>query len=136
MSTSTNDSFWTPTKDVFGRYEHEGYIWDENKKMLVPPTGGGAWHGVRTKYHAQELVEKSIAEREADPLATQPVVPPLTGDYVDIVFDGPPGAVSGQFVETENALGAGINFGEWVDREDGLCALRIRMSDVLEHLTQ
>lgn len=46
-------------------------------------------------------------------------------DHIDIVFDGPPSHESGRFVEVENAAGASINFGEWVERADGFWALRI-----------
>ncbi len=35
--------------------------------------------------------------------------------YIDIVFDGPPGPVSGRFVEVENAEGRSINAGEWIE---------------------
>jgi len=45
--------------------------------------------------------------------------------YIDIVFDGPPGPVGGRFVEVENAEGASIRFGEWVERPDGYWALRL-----------
>jgi len=45
--------------------------------------------------------------------------------YIDIVFDGPPSHESGRFVEVENPLGQSINAGEWIDRGDGLWALRI-----------
>lgn len=47
------------------------------------------------------------------------------GDYVDIVFDGPPSQESSRFVEVENAHGLSISFGEWVHRTDGYWALRI-----------
>ena len=43
---------------------------------------------------------------------------------VDIVFDGPPGPVSGRFVEVESPPGTSIRFGEWVHRDDGYWALR------------
>ena len=45
--------------------------------------------------------------------------------YIDIVFDGPPGPVTGRFVEVENEQGASISVGEWVERGDGFWALRI-----------
>lgn len=45
--------------------------------------------------------------------------------YVDIVFDGPPGPEAGRFVEVEDNTGASINFGHWVERDDGYWALRI-----------
>jgi hypothetical protein len=45
--------------------------------------------------------------------------------YFDVVFDGPPGHESGRFVEVEDESGASISVGEWVERPDGLWALRI-----------
>lgn len=45
--------------------------------------------------------------------------------YIDIVFDGPPAHESGRFIEVENAAGASIRVGEWVEREDGYWVLRI-----------
>jgi len=45
--------------------------------------------------------------------------------FVDIVFDGPPAAESGRFVEVENAQGKSIRFGVWIERPDGYWALRI-----------
>ncbi len=44
---------------------------------------------------------------------------------IDIVFDGPPGPESGRFVEVEDESGASINFGEWIERDDGFWVLRI-----------
>ena len=46
-------------------------------------------------------------------------------DFVDIVFDGPPGPESGRFVEVENSQGKSISFGEWKVRADGYWVLRI-----------
>lgn len=46
--------------------------------------------------------------------------------FIDIVFDGPPAHESGRFVEVENPDGASINVGEWIDRGNGLWALRIQ----------
>lgn len=47
-------------------------------------------------------------------------------EHIDIVFDGPPSAESGRFVEVENAHGQSIRAGEWIDRGDGYWALRIQ----------
>src|ERR1035437_9773235 len=44
---------------------------------------------------------------------------------INIVFDGPPSAVSGRFVEVELDDGSGVNAGEWIERPDGKWALRI-----------
>lgn len=48
--------------------------------------------------------------------------------YIDVVFDGPPSHESGRFVEVENPDGASVNAGEWINRENGLWALRIGLS--------
>lgn len=44
---------------------------------------------------------------------------------INILFDGPPGAIAGRFVEVELDDGSGVNAGEWIHRPDGLWALRI-----------
>lgn len=49
-------------------------------------------------------------------------------DYIDVVFDGPPSHESGRFVEVEDAGQRSISVGEWIDRGDGLWALRIPSS--------
>ncbi|MEX3629646.1 MAG: hypothetical protein VB138_09375 [Burkholderia sp.] len=46
-------------------------------------------------------------------------------NFIDIVFDAPPGPDGCRFVEVENHEGKSINFGEWVQRPDGYWALRI-----------
>lgn len=50
--------------------------------------------------------------------------------YVDIVFDGPPSHESGRFVEAEDNSGRSVKVGEWIDRGNGLWALRIRDTDI------
>lgn len=52
--------------------------------------------------------------------------------YIDIVFDGPPNHEAGRFVEVENDEGTSINFGEWVQRDDGYWVLRIAVADLEE----
>lgn len=44
---------------------------------------------------------------------------------INIIFDGPPAHESGRFIEVETDAGAGIGVGEWIEKEDGLWALRI-----------
>ena len=44
---------------------------------------------------------------------------------INIIFDGPPAHESGRFVEVEDDNGHGLHVGEWIEREDGLWALRI-----------
>lgn len=48
-----------------------------------------------------------------------------TTTHIDVVFDGPPDAVSGRFVECEDMSGRSLNAGTWIDRGNGLWALRI-----------
>lgn len=50
--------------------------------------------------------------------------------YIDVVFDGPPSHESGRFVEVEDNSGKSVGVGEWIDRGNGLWALRIRDSDI------
>jgi hypothetical protein len=53
--------------------------------------------------------------------------------YIDIIFDGPPGADGGgRFVEVEDSLGHSFKLGDWVQRRDGNWALRIHRDD-LDH---
>lgn len=56
--------------------------------------------------------------------------------YVDIVFDGPPGPESGRFVESENMEGASVKAGTWIDRGNGLWALRIPTADAPLEVTE
>ncbi len=46
-------------------------------------------------------------------------------NYIDIVFDGPPGPEAGRFVEVENPMRASISVGEWIERDDGYWVLRL-----------
>ncbi len=46
-------------------------------------------------------------------------------EHIDIVFDGPPGPESCKFVEVEDDQGRSINFGDWVERDDGYWVLRV-----------
>lgn len=44
---------------------------------------------------------------------------------IDVVFDGPPGPEAGRFVEVEDLSGKSVGVGQWIDRGNGLWALRI-----------
>ncbi len=44
---------------------------------------------------------------------------------INIIFDGSPSHGSGRFIEVETDDGKSINAGEWIEREDGMWALRI-----------
>lgn len=51
----------------------------------------------------------------------------MTSQAINIIFDGPPGATSGRFVECELDDGSGVNAGEWIEdpRHAGWWKLRI-----------
>lgn len=48
-------------------------------------------------------------------------------DYIDILFDRHPATPTGEccFIEVEDDTGQSIRAGEWVERENGMVALRI-----------
>jgi hypothetical protein len=56
------------------------------------------------------------------------VRPAASKSYIDVVFDGPPAHQSGRFVEVEDEQGRSISVGEWIERGEGLWALRIPRS--------
>lgn len=80
-----------------------------------------AWRNGRmpVDVEACEILQDAVdaAEREK---------PDDEGRFIDVVFDGPPSHESGRFVEVENERGEGVSVGEWIDRGDGMWALRIR----------
>ena len=49
---------------------------------------------------------------------------------INVIFDGPPSHDSGRFVEVETDDGKSIGVGEWIERPDGLWALRITGKDL------
>jgi NTP pyrophosphatase (non-canonical NTP hydrolase) len=53
----------------------------------------------------------------------------MTDQYIDVLFDGPPGAIAGRFVECENERGHGVRTGEWIAPEppDNIWRLRIKV---------
>jgi len=46
-----------------------------------------------------------------------------------VVFDGPPGAESGRFIEVEKEDGSSVNAGQWEELEDGTWALWLHVID-------
>lgn len=51
---------------------------------------------------------------------------PYSGEYFDVVFDGPPSHDSPRFVEVEDENGRSIKHGEWLQRPDGYWVLRFK----------
>jgi len=73
-------------------------------------------HERRTEDLAEALVHATLALAAAAP--DRPMA-------ISVVFDGPPGPVSGRFVELELDDGSGVDVGTWIDRGDGTWVLRI-----------
>lgn len=79
--------------------------------------------------HEAEYSKQIDAHREQLRLdITRLASPAAAFATVDVVFDGPPSHESGRFVECEDGKGRSINAGEWIQRHDGLWALRIRLA--------
>ncbi len=53
---------------------------------------------------------------------------------IRIVFDGPPDAESGRFVEAEDRSGRSVDAGEWHERDDGLWELRLHEARLIHQL--
>lgn len=73
--------------------------------------------------HGHYETMNRVVREEVEAALRQP--PAQTSEWIDIVFDGPPGPEAGRFVEVENAEGRSIRFGDWVERPDGYWVLRI-----------
>lgn len=87
---------------------------DGDPHYTATPELREAWRASAVRY--SHKLEKQIAALQ-DTLATC--------DFIDVVFDGPPSHVCGRFVEVEDPEGKSINVGQWIDRGNGLWALRI-----------
>jgi len=89
----------------------------------------------------KEMLAEMMKGADPDDLAdaasilTEPQPKPATElglvEFIDVVFDGPPGPTS-SFVEVEDHRGHAIKVGEWIDRGDGMWALRIPMQPPAE----
>lgn len=95
---------------------------------LIANASGGDWSKQSPEWVA-------AAERWRDGYSTPtmhdapPAPPPRT---IDVVFDGPPGHEAGRLVEVEDENGHSIKIGEWIDRRDGMWALRIPIGSATE----
>lgn len=85
-----------------------------------------------------EMMKAADPEDIADAAATLAEPQPKSAtelgllEFIDVVFDGPPNAESGRFVEVEDHRGHSMRVGEWLDRGDGMWALRIPMQPPAE----
>lgn len=101
---------------------------EENRALCA------AWHASGLAAHDAIMrvvtltARAEAAEQERDVLQSivDSSVPPIP--WVDVVLDGGAGPVSGRFVETEGPYEVGVGIGEWIDRGNGLWALRIPLA--------
>lgn len=56
--------------------------------------------------------------------------------HIQVIFDGPPSAESGRFVEVTNDDGEGINAGDWIDLGEGYWSLRIALNHDASELVE
>lgn len=90
-------------------------------------------HAAETKAHrSTEHADAELAAAQGALLdrliATEPCPAPdpaLQEWAIDVVFDGPPGPTAGRFVEVEDLSGKSVGVGQWIDRGNGMWALRI-----------
>jgi len=98
-------------------------------KLLPSPDGVvlAAWESGGIIAECELDADKLRAALAALPeVMGEPQPGPAEGrEFIDVVFDAPPGPESGRFVEVEDPAGRSIRVGEWIDRGNGLWALRI-----------
>lgn len=102
--------------------DDDGTITDLNRPAILSLhiADDGVW-----EYPAEANAEKMAQWAEfAGPFAAFSPKPPRQA-FVDVVFDGPPAHESGRFVECERPDGSSCSVGQWIDRGNGLWALRI-----------
>lgn len=97
----------------------DGVVWMHTGGNVINPWSG-VWFGeaydaLETEQLAQPV---TLLVRDGKPVSRT----------VDVVFDGPPAHESGRFVECEDESGASVGVGEWIDRGNGLWALRIAVA--------
>lgn len=106
-------------------------------REIMLHTGGdilvaGQTYDITQKSLGAGVYQLKLKKKEYSPMqsASNPII-----KTVDIVFDGPPSHESGRFVEVENTeTGESINYGEWIERDDGYWVLRMprESKDILE----
>lgn len=76
-------------------------------------TADNGWN--RARHACADELDRALVQSE------QGRVP----EAVNVVFDGPPGPNPPHFVEVETDDGRSVRVGEWIERDDGMWALRI-----------
>lgn len=101
---------------------------EQEESQRMREVGDGAPVGATASESGDSNIAKALTEPETESSASSTSGPEATapqGNYIDIVFDGPPSHESGRFVEVEDASGKGVSIGEWIHRPDKYWALRI-----------
>ncbi len=147
LAEAQADQFWArPADQISGDYELR-FDLDTDTATIWNPHGWVHTGDIETIMEQWDDIthqEEQNDQREDTPPCSHrpdsgrepvPVVGPVSGsdgpdmtsvpDFIDIVFDGPPGPESGRFVEVENSDGASISGGEWLQRDDEFWVLRI-----------
>lgn len=89
-------------------------------------SGMNAMERIAHAYIGSSFEEACRALNVKDPLKAPAGNPVDPVEFIDVVFDGPPGRTSGRFIEVENALSQSLKAGEWLQRKDGYWVLRIK----------
>jgi hypothetical protein len=84
---------------------------------VVTPDAATARSEARTLYRDGWAILEASGRSAGDAPDVVPVI--------DVVLDGPPGHEPGRFVEVEDASGRSIDVGVWIDRGNGMWALRL-----------
>ena len=134
----SRDSSMTRSRSIQPR-SAAASIWEYSPEIWYAATGTGeidalarilmdAWAKAEGPDNLVVRHPASYVATFADMARAVLALPAPTADpvgYIDVVFDGPPSHESGRFVEVEDPSGASIGVGEWIDRGNGLWALRI-----------
>ncbi len=139
QGTSNRFAFWDMVVGRFDTYDGE-MAWkdwaefEDQFRREADAAGGLGWN--------DEHVEGQLKRHRGlcPPWVFEPATDAEVGfcdepdDYTDIVFDSPPAHESGRFIEVEDAKGAGVSLGEWVERPDGYWALRLRHDRLVDYV--
>jgi len=83
------------------------------------------WMLMALSQTAKNTEDKEFISHLFENIMTDPeIVPP---DYVDVVFDKPPGPGHSYFVDVHDSNGKSVRVGEWVDLDNGMVALRMSL---------
>ena len=105
--------------EMEGMRESNSALLDETRRLQgrIEELEKGLRGVLRWEKEQLKAEERGERQRRGDAVARR----------VDFVFDGPPGPEGPRFVEVEDVTGRGVSVGEWIDRGNGLWALRVKL---------